>query len=101
MNKSINVLAPWIFVTAVYLGSMATGGIEFFGIILLFLFGLIGSSAMASLTQDGFLTKVVTDSASGEYGGNETEIVKELQNIKKRLDSLNQDIEGIKKVIEE
>ncbi len=51
-SKNLVILAPWIFVTIVYIGAMLSGGIVFFGVILLFFFALIGSAAMASLVKE-------------------------------------------------
>lgn len=50
-TRNLNMLAPWIFVTVVYIGSMTAGGINFFGVILLFIFGLMGSAVMASMSE--------------------------------------------------
>jgi uncharacterized protein YlxW (UPF0749 family) len=91
-SQNIVIAAIWIFVLILTAGSVLLENIDGFALMMIFFIALIVSAVFMVFDTEKDETK--KDSS-------ESELLTELQSIRTKLDSLNKEVEDIKKTIEE
>jgi len=91
-SQNIVIAAIWIFVLILTIGTVLLNNIDGVALMMIFFIALIVSAVFMVFD---------TEKDEAKKDSSESELLTELQSIRTKLDSLNKEVEDIKKTIEE